>query len=41
MASYYGPWNRATPQRATQLCEAVGLDPATLPDKYRVDPELR
>jgi len=35
MASYYGPWNTASPARAKQLCEAVGLDPATLPNEYR------
>lgn len=41
MGSYYGPWNRATPRRANELCQAVGLDPATLPDKYRLGSELR
>lgn len=30
MASYYGPWNTASPDRAKQLCEAAGLDPAIL-----------
>ena len=35
MGSYYGPWNRATPQRANELCQAVGLDPDTLPNEYR------
>ena len=33
--SYYGPWNRATPQRAQQLCEAIGMDPKTLPEELR------
>ena len=35
MASYYGPWNRASPARARQLCEEIGLDPATLPNELR------
>jgi hypothetical protein len=35
MASYYGPWNRATPARARQLCEEIGLDPDALPDEMR------
>jgi len=35
MASYYGPWNRANPARAGRLCEATGMDPATLPNEYR------
>ena len=30
MGSYYGPWNTASPERARQLCEAAGLDPAIL-----------
>ena len=32
LGSYYGPWNRATPQRARQLCEIIGMDPKVLPD---------
>ncbi len=35
MGSYYGPWNRATPRRAKHLCEAIGMDPGTLPNELR------
>ena len=35
MASYYGPWNRATPRRAIDICEAIGMDPTTLPNELR------
>jgi len=28
MASYYGPWNTASPERAKQLLEAAGLAPS-------------
>jgi len=35
MASYYGPWNKASPARANALCEATGMDPATLPNEFR------
>ncbi|MBM4037281.1 MAG: hypothetical protein FJ290_02100 [Planctomycetes bacterium] len=35
MASYYGPWNTASPARALGLCKAAGLDPAVLPDELR------
>jgi hypothetical protein len=35
MASYYGPWNTASPARAKQLCETIGLDPGTLPNELR------
>lgn len=41
MASYYGPWNTASPKRAQTLCEAIGLDVNTLPQELRqrlVDP---
>ena len=35
MASYYGPWNTASPRRAKQLCEATGMDTGTLPKELR------
>jgi len=35
LGSYYGPWNRATPRRARELCDAIGMDPGTLPNELR------
>ena len=40
MASYYGPWNRATPRRANQICDAIGMDPGTLPNELRQVAEM-
>jgi hypothetical protein len=34
-ASYYGPWNRAAPQRAVELCKTIGMDPQRLPNELR------
>ena len=35
IASYYGPWNSASPSRAKQLCEAAGVDIEILPEDIR------
>ena len=35
IGSYYGPWNRATPRRALDLCDAIGMDPQRLPNDLR------
>lgn len=39
MASYYGPWNKASPARARAICEAIGMDPDTLPNEFRQTPD--
>ncbi len=35
LASYYGPWNRASSQRAGELCEAIGMESDALPEELR------
>ena len=39
IGSYYGPWNKAGAARARELCEAIGMDTASLPDDLKQAPD--